>query len=143
MHSHSIAAPLCPVIQLLKPVGAYLINVSYLRCCLCYSNAGFAFQMSLHPSGIYRQQAYQHDLFCWFCSCCGLLHLQKLPSLNALGPPIPDVILFIIRHKRRRLAIQASTLCLRYICCGLGCLGIFANCFRLHGYPALQTFEKL
>ncbi|KAL0050026.1 hypothetical protein WJX82_003004 [Trebouxia sp. C0006] len=40
-------------------------------------------------------------------SCCGLLHLQKLPSLNALGPPIPDVTLFIIRHKRRRLAIQA------------------------------------
>ncbi|KAL3163286.1 hypothetical protein ABBQ32_009681 [Trebouxia sp. C0010 RCD-2024] len=40
-------------------------------------------------------------------SCCGLLHLQKLPSLNALGPPIPDITLFIIRHKRRRLAIQA------------------------------------
>ena len=40
------------------------------------------------------------------CSCCGLLHLQKLPSLNALGPPIPDTTLFIIRHKRRRLTIQ-------------------------------------
>ncbi|DBA85372.1 TPA: hypothetical protein ACH3X2_006051 [Trebouxia sp. C0005] len=40
-------------------------------------------------------------------SCCGLLHLQKLPSLNALSPPILDITLFIIRHKRRRLAIQA------------------------------------
>ena len=122
MHSHSTAAPLGSIVQLLKAVHACLMDVSYLHCCACYVSAGFAFQMCLHSVGIDRHQSHQHDLFGWFCSCCGLLHLQKLPSLNALGAPIPDVTLFIIRHKRRRLAIQASTLCLRYVCCSLGCV---------------------
>ncbi len=62
MHSHSAAAPLRPFVQLLKPVHAYLLDVSYLRCCACYVNAGFAFQMYLHPFGIDRQQFYRHDL---------------------------------------------------------------------------------
>ena len=35
MHSQSAAAPSCPIVQLLKPVYVYLMNESYLRCCVC------------------------------------------------------------------------------------------------------------
>eukprot|EP00891_Asterochloris_glomerata_P010007 jgi/Astpho2/10007/fgenesh1_pg.00153_%23_24_t len=39
-------------------------------------------------------------------SCSGVLQLLKLPSLNGLAPPVPETTSFIIRHRRRRLAIQ-------------------------------------
>ncbi|GAB4822273.1 hypothetical protein N2152v2_009319 [Parachlorella kessleri] len=38
-------------------------------------------------------------------SVAGLLHVRKLFSLGALAPPSPEVALFLIRNKRRRLAI--------------------------------------
>jgi elongator complex protein 4 len=37
----------------------------------------------------------------------GLLHLRKLPGIGVLLRPTPEVSLFLIRHKRRRLAIEA------------------------------------
>lgn len=38
-------------------------------------------------------------------SVAGLLHIKKLPSLGALVPPTPEVALYLIRNKRRRLSI--------------------------------------
>lgn len=35
----------------------------------------------------------------------GLLHLRKLPALGAAAPPLPEVPLHLVRHRRRRLAI--------------------------------------
>ena len=56
-----------------------------------------------------RQPAGRHNSFrhaCAACSCSGVLQLLKLPSLNGLAPPVPETTSFIIRHRRRRLAIQ-------------------------------------
>lgn len=35
----------------------------------------------------------------------GLLHLRKLPTLGTMAPPVPEVALHLVRHKRRRLSI--------------------------------------
>ena len=40
------------------------------------------------------------------CSCCGLLRVRRLPALNTLARPLPPSALFLLRHKRRRLAIE-------------------------------------
>ncbi|KAK9866712.1 hypothetical protein WJX84_000603 [Apatococcus fuscideae] len=40
-------------------------------------------------------------------SCVALLHVRKLPGLNAFARPSPGVPLYLVRHKRRRLAIEA------------------------------------
>ena len=40
------------------------------------------------------------------CSCCGLLRVRRLPALNTLARPLPPAALFLLRHKRRRLAIE-------------------------------------
>lgn len=41
------------------------------------------------------------------CSCVALLHVRKLPGLNAFARPTPNVPLYLVRHKRRKLAIEA------------------------------------
>ncbi|KAK9825219.1 hypothetical protein WJX74_000929 [Apatococcus lobatus] len=40
-------------------------------------------------------------------SCVALLHVRKLPGLNTFARPTPSVPLYLVRHKRRRLAIEA------------------------------------
>ena len=35
-----------------------------------------------------------------------MLHLLKLPAIGALAAPEPDIACFVVRHKRRRLAIE-------------------------------------
>ena len=43
-------------------------------------------------------------------SCVGLLHVRRLPCLNTLYRRQPEVPLFTLRHRRRRLAIEAFLL---------------------------------
>ena len=40
-------------------------------------------------------------------SVCGLLQIRKLPRLNILARQLPAIDTLIIRHKRRRLALEA------------------------------------
>ncbi|CAL8467548.1 g7086 [Coccomyxa elongata] len=39
-------------------------------------------------------------------SCCGLLRVRRLPALNTLSRPLPSAELYLLRHRRRRLAIE-------------------------------------
>lgn len=39
------------------------------------------------------------------CSSAALLRLRKLPSAGMLGPRLPDTQLYVVRYKRKRLAI--------------------------------------
>ena len=39
-------------------------------------------------------------------SCCGLLHVRKLPGLGAFARPTPEAPLLLLRHRRTRLAIE-------------------------------------
>ena len=39
-------------------------------------------------------------------SCCGLLHVRKLPGLGAFARPAPEAPLLLLRHRRTRLAIE-------------------------------------
>ncbi|BDA42805.1 Elongator complex protein 4 [Coccomyxa sp. Obi] len=39
-------------------------------------------------------------------SCCGLLRVRRLPALNTLSRPLPSSELYLLRHRRRRLAIE-------------------------------------
>ena len=41
------------------------------------------------------------------CSCVALLHIRKLPALNAFARPVPTISMYLVRHMRRRLAIEA------------------------------------
>ena len=42
----------------------------------------------------------------WQRSCCGLLHVRKLPGLGAFARPAPEAPLLLLRHRRTRLAIE-------------------------------------
>lgn len=96
---------------------------------------------------VYRDLAalYWHATFCSracdVCSCCGLLHLQKLPSLNALGPPIPDITLFIIRHKRRRLAIQVCS-AHTFTVPGMPCMSVAVSMLCAYTRELLHTLQS-
>ncbi|EIE24544.1 hypothetical protein COCSUDRAFT_40910 [Coccomyxa subellipsoidea C-169] len=39
-------------------------------------------------------------------SCCGLMRVRRLPALNTLSRPLPAAELHLLRHRRRRLAIE-------------------------------------
>ncbi|KAK9909878.1 hypothetical protein WJX75_008871 [Coccomyxa subellipsoidea] len=39
-------------------------------------------------------------------SCCGLMRVRRLPALNTLSRPLPGAELYLLRHRRRRLAIE-------------------------------------
>ena len=60
--------------------------------------------MCAHRAACWPCNSFCHA--CTACSCSGVLQLLKLPSLNGLAPPVPETTTFIIRHRRRRLAIQ-------------------------------------
>lgn len=51
---------------------------------------------------------YSNPLLIGACrrSCCGLLHVRKLPGLGAFARPAPEAPLLLLRHRRTRLAIE-------------------------------------
>jgi hypothetical protein len=92
----------------------------------------------------------------WTCqcmrvrSCCGLLRVVRLPAINALARPLPPPQLHLLRHKRRRLAIEELQVsispsacqeeihllhaCLRLPGSGTGACACMPMCSRVRGY---------
>ncbi len=72
------------------------------------------------------------------CSCCGLLRVQKCRHSSADAKALPQTDVHVLRHKRRRLAIELlqvgdlSASCAVSMRSGVHCHARTVHCQTMH-----------